>query len=269
MLELRLRPQPVASPEQVERVGVVVFPLDATHDAAELDVAPLVSRAVLGRQVGQRKLRRDAVEFDATGVFPLVGARAGLLERDVQERLALDRRVAHLDVTEEDHPVRAPIFQRVGEDVDIHERAVVLARPDLAQLAPGLPEPDRGLPGVGPDAEHVELEDGVQLAGAGRHPRLHAEPALPDAHEHVAVRAEIDLLARGSRELGGPHNIVPVGVDLVDLLAEVELGEAVHLEFRLGGRVLRHGGGGDDRQRRYQEREGPQFRESHWTPPEV
>ena len=74
----------------------------------------------------------------------------------------------------------------------------------------------------------------------------------------VAVGPELIL---EGRQLGGAHHVVPVGVDPVDLVAEVELGEPVHVELRLGGRVLRRGGGGHHGQHRQQEHEGPQSHE--------
>ena len=53
---------------------------------------------------------------------------------------------------------------------------------------------------------------------------LHAEPALADAGEEVAVLAELVLVGR---QLGRPHDVEPVRVVLPDLVAHVEHREAV------------------------------------------
>ena len=122
------------------------------------------------------------------------------------------RRPAHLHVAEEHHAVRAPVLDRVREDVDVHERAPGLAGAELAQLAPGVAQAERGLPGVDAGAEELELEDRLDLADVGRDEALHAEAALADAGEEVAVLAEL-VLER--RQLGRPHHVEPVRVVLL------------------------------------------------------
>ena len=129
------------------------------------------------------------------------------------------RRPAELHVPEEHHPVRAPVLDRVREHVGVHERAPGLAGAELPELAPGVAQPERRLPGVDARAEQLELEDRLDLAGARRDEALHAEPALAHAGEVVAVLAE---LVREGRQLGRPHHVEPVRVALLRLVAHVE-----------------------------------------------
>ena len=48
-------------------------------------------------------------------------------------------------IPEEHHTVRAPVFNRVREDTDIHERAPCLPRTEVTHFAPRMPQPERGL----------------------------------------------------------------------------------------------------------------------------
>ena len=219
---------------EVELVGVQVVPLDLAQDARDLDVAPVARLAEVRREVGKREASLDVLELDAARVLALVGAGARPLEGDRHARVSVrPRRPAELHVPEEHHAVRAPVLDRVREDVDVHERAPGLARADLTQLAPGVPEPERGLPRVHAGAEQLELEDGLDLADVGRDEALHAEAALADAGEVVAVLAEL-VLERG--QLGRPQDVEPVRVVLLRLIPHVEHGEAVDVQpgLRLG-----------------------------------
>ena len=67
----------------------------------------------------------------------------------------------------------------------------VLARPEMSELAPGMPQPKRRLARVHADAEQLELEDGLQFPILGRRIRLDTESALPDAFEPAMVLAEL------------------------------------------------------------------------------
>src|SRR4029453_5658229 len=121
----------------------------------------------------------------------LVGARTRTLERDRHARVTLDRHVPNLDVPEERHPGRPPALDRGGEDVDVHERAPVLAGAPRTELAVGVPQADGCLPGVDTRAEHLELELGEEIAHRRWRVRLDAEARLPDAVKAVAGRRKL------------------------------------------------------------------------------
>ena len=107
----------------------------------------------------------------------------------------------------------------------------VLAGAERAELAVGVAEPERGLALVDAGAEQLELERGLELAERRRRRRSHAEAALPHAGERAVVVPEL------IRERGQPrhaHGVEPVGIDLFEVVADVEHREAVDLERRLG-----------------------------------
>ena len=91
-------------------------------------------------------------------------------------------------------------------------------------------QPEGGLAGIVADAEEVELEDGVHLAEFGGDPGLHPEAGLPDAEVGLAACAEL-VLERG--QLGGSHDVEPVGVETFASVADVGHRESVELEARL------------------------------------
>jgi hypothetical protein len=161
--DLQVRAEVEAPPggaaAEVVLVVVEVVPLHLAHDPGDLDVPPAPRVAEVRRDVRQREAGLDALELDAAGVDALVRARPRPLEGDHEVRVALlPRRPAQLHVAKEDHPVRPPVLDRVREHVGVHERAPRLARPDLAQLAPGVAEAERRLPGVAAGAEQLELK---------------------------------------------------------------------------------------------------------------
>src|SRR5262249_56440691 len=77
---------------EVERGGrVEVLPLDAPHDAGQLDVAAVRQPlAVLGRDVGNRETRLEIGRVEDVAVDALIPAGAGTLERDGEAGVALD-----------------------------------------------------------------------------------------------------------------------------------------------------------------------------------
>ncbi len=254
----------MASPERSSAGGrALVVPLHVADDAGELDVAPGAADAILGRQVGQREAAHDVLKFDAIGVVALVGAGARALDRDGHARVALDRHPAELDVAEEHHARRAPVLERVGEHVDVHERAPRLPGAEVAQLAVGVAQAERGLPGVDAGAEELELERGLQLAHVGRDERLDSETALPRAERDASVLAVL-VLERG--ELGGTQDVEPVRVDRLAVVAHVGHHVAVDLRLRLllGG----HRRGGQPRRQHDQRQRRCERDESvHESPP--
>ena len=62
---------------------------------------------------------------------------------------------------------------------------------DADSTAVGVAETNRGLPGVGADAEHVEFELRLHRAFVGRQLGPDAEPALPHAQIEASVLAEL------------------------------------------------------------------------------
>ena len=102
---------------------------------------------------------------------------------------------------------------------------------------------EQGLADLDAGAEQLEFEDGPQRAEIGRRERPDAQSALPHAREGAVVLTEFVL------ELGQPgeaQGVVPVGVDLLEVVAHVEHREAVDLHRRLRFWCLgcrSHGGG--------------------------
>ena len=98
-----------------------------------------------------------------------------------------------------------------------------------------MPQTEGGLPFVDARAEQLELEGGLDLAEVGGKVGADPEPALPHAGERVVVFAELVLEPRQPRD---PQRVEPVRVDLLEVVADVEHGEAVdlHARFRVGRR---------------------------------
>ena len=144
-----------------------------------------------------------------------------------------EKNPAQLHVAEEHHAGRAPILDRVGEDVAVHEQAVGLACEHRAPLAIKVAEADGGLAGIDADAEEVELELERQRPEilADRQVPLHAEPALLDGDAGLSVIAES---SRFRRDLRRTERVVPRRIHSAGVVARVGLGEAVNLERHLG-----------------------------------
>ena len=214
---------------EVVLVRVHVVPLDRAEDAGHLDVAPLALRLVVRGEVGKRRPDLDALERDVVGVVAAVGARAGPLERDEEFVVPLHRHPADLNVAEERHAGRAPVLDRVREDVRVHERAPRLARADLAELAPGVPETDRRLPGVEPTPKSsnskivltTPSEVGIQPFTPSRLCLTLAQ-VTPSSPYWFGV----------GLDLRRPEDVEPVRVHLLEVVAEVGLREAVDLPAR-------------------------------------
>jgi hypothetical protein len=113
---------------------------------------------------------------------------------------------------------------------------------------------ERRLARVDAGPEQLELEDRLDLAGAGRDEALHAEPALADAREEAAVLAE---LALEGGQLGRAQDVEPGGIVLSRLISHVQHREAVDVQPRLGlgGRGIL---GVRERRRRQQQPHGGQ-----------
>src|SRR6185436_14805154 len=103
-----------------------------------------------------REARLDVRQLDSVGDHASIRAGARPLECDRHASVALNGHPSHLNVAEERHTRRPPVFDRVRKDVDVHERAPVLAGAELTELSIGMPEADRGLSRVDSSAEHLE-----------------------------------------------------------------------------------------------------------------
>src|SRR6185436_12182765 len=134
---------------------------------------------------------------------------------------------------------RSPVLERVGERVRIGKWAPVLARPELADLAPGMTQPERRLSGVHTGAEQFELENGLEVAQRCRCRRLDTQPALSDAGKRTVILAEL-ALERG--QLRQAQGVEPVWVDRIEVVPHVQHGKAIDLHLRrlLGSSGRRH-----------------------------
>src|SRR5262249_10184373 len=144
-----------------------------------------------------------------------VGAGARSLDRDRQSRIALNGHVANLNIAEEDDAGRSPVLERVGEDVDVHERTVELTGTELPDLEVGADEAERRPATVHTGAEQVPIEDAFDLAGIRRHSSAHAKPRRADTKIRVTVAPEF-VFER--RQLSRPKDVVEIGVDGVEIV---------------------------------------------------
>jgi hypothetical protein len=247
---------------EIERVAALVLPLDAPDDARQLDVSPLLAVVVFGGEIRVREPRLHILQLDAARIHALIGTGSRPLERDRHARVALDGHPPHLNVAKEHHPGRPPVLERVGKDVDVHERTPRLTGAEVPQLSIGVSEPERRLSGIHARAEQLELERGLEVTEWRRSGPFDAEPRLADAEERVAIGREL-VLER--RQLRGPDYVIPVGLDLVEVVAGIEHHEAVDVDARLRsalcGRPL-HAGGREQRRRRRRV-----LKATHWCGP--
>src|SRR5262249_17980336 len=201
-------------------------------NSGELHVSVFPSEPKSGREVGICKARTDVGELEAFVCAPQVSARAGPLQRDLKIGLAVfDRLPEHQHVPEEDHPVRSPVIEDVGKDVDVHERTPELPAAELAPLSPREPQPNRRQSRVDADAAHVELELREGIAVFGRRAHLDAKATLTSAEIRVAVRIE---LGPERRQLRWSHDVEPERVDAPRVEDHIPLAEAVDLHLRRG-----------------------------------
>ena len=162
--ELRFRPQPWRR-RRVELVVERVVPLDHAEHAGGSHVAPVLRVLVGAGDVRQREPRPDALRArcgrrrcPGRRSRPAARARASALCRPwtgIQRTWTLRKNTM---------PGRSPVLERVREHVRIHERAPRLSGAERAELAVGVPQPERGLALVHAGAEQLELERRLQLA---------------------------------------------------------------------------------------------------------
>ena len=153
---------------EVDSVVVEVVPLHLAQDAGDLDVAPVARLAEVRREVGQREARRDVLQLDAVGEVALVGARARPLERDREARVAS---VCHgvqrsCTLRKNTMPFGPQYSTEFGNTSGSMNGLQVWPAPNLPELAPGVAQAERRLPGVDAGAEQLELEDRLELARA-------------------------------------------------------------------------------------------------------
>src|SRR5215470_3995441 len=112
-----------------------IDPFDSPDHSGGLEVTPVASEANVAGEVGQVKLRSDALQLDAIRKDTLIATRARTFECKRYGVAALQRHPAKLQVAEEHHAVWSPILERVWKHIDIHERTPRLTGAELAQLA--------------------------------------------------------------------------------------------------------------------------------------
>lgn len=208
----------------VERIADAAFHSHAAYDTGKFDITSRKCSAVFRRKVGHRKTRTHASECDTVGIVALVGAGAGAFERDSQARVTLNGHIAYLHVAEKRHPVGSPVLDGIGEHVDVHERAPVLACAEFAQLAIGVAQANGRLAGIDTCAEHFELKMGLEFAQRCLEVVFHTETRLTNTEEEVAVAAVIIFI---DRKFCRTHDIEPFGGNPTSIIAGVHHGETV------------------------------------------
>ena len=140
-----------------------------------------------------------------------VAARARPLEREGDCAVAVIVPAARRpDVAEEQHPVRSPVIEDVREDVEIHERALELARRRPAPIAVRVPQTNRRLARIDADAEHVEVEHALDVAVVVGMSPFDAEAALARARPRSGRSRRTRPANDGS--LRRPVDVEPVGI---------------------------------------------------------
>src|SRR5205085_12373813 len=182
--------------------GAARFVADLAQDAGQPDVAPVAAIADRRGQIWQLfiglDVRRD-VFVEQTDV-PRVDVVARMLERDRRgPRTVIEESPADLRVAQPDHPGRAPIFDRVGPDVAIHEQGVGLAGQERAPARVDMPYMEGRLAFVRAGAEQVELELGLIGLAGKRSAGLGSQPALPNAEDRLPVASELAVGRWNSR----------------------------------------------------------------------
>src|SRR5262249_24876326 len=152
----------------------------------------------------------DVLQLDTVGVHACVSTGAGALEGKRHTMLALNRHPPNLNVAEEHHAGRTPVYERVWKDVRIHERAPGLACAKLSQLAVGMPEAECRLALINAGSEQFELERRLQVPQCRRRRGSYGEAALPPGRERAVVVSE---LVFDGRQASPPHRVEPVRVD--------------------------------------------------------
>ncbi len=180
-LESRATPRHVSA--SVETVGRDLIPMNVTHDAREFDVTPVAHVLVADGEIRIRKARVHVRQIDAIRVHAGICACPWTLERHGEVLLlSIDGIPVQLSVPEKQHPVRAPVVENVREDVIVHELTRQLTAAELTELAVRVSQPNRRLPCIGADAEHVDLEARGDVAMLRRQQAFDAEPALARTH---------------------------------------------------------------------------------------
>src|SRR5258705_2285195 len=209
-------PSPVmAAPIEPVLEEIVVH--DVAEGAADLDVAPATTHAVMPGEIGRGEPADDFLQFEAIGHQAGVTAGARGFDRNPDVGIGNIVRVRlpeHLGVAEEQHPVWPPVVQDVRENIDVHELAVGQPRANLPPLSPGVAKPYRGLSGIDADAEQVELEGRLHQTPVGRELAFDAKAALPRAQVEVTVSPEL-IMERW--EFAGPDHVEPIGVVLIEV----------------------------------------------------
>src|SRR5262245_59249198 len=134
---------------------------------------------------------------------------------------------ADLRGADEYHARRSPIVDDVGEQVTIHEQTIGLACEYRPPAPIGMAQPKRRLPRIHADAVEIELELRLVVLAAQLTAGCRTQARLANADDRLTVAAE---LAFGRRYLRWPQGGIPARIDPVEILHDVDLGEAVKLE---------------------------------------
>src|SRR6516162_1541645 len=99
----------------------------------------------------------------------------------------MPRSPAQLNVPEEDHARRAPVFNRVWEYVRVHKGAPCLSGSNLPKFTPGMAQAKSSLSGIRTSSKEFELENCFQFAEAGVGGSLHSESRLSYSREPIVA----------------------------------------------------------------------------------
>src|ERR1043165_7045501 len=130
-------------------------------------MTPVASPSNVGGKIRKIEVRPHLLQLDAICIAALVSAGTGPLDSNGDGVPSLQWHPTKLHVAEQDHSVGAPILDRVGKHVAVHEGTVLLVRAELAQLSISVPQPENRLAGLRTGAKQLELKLRFQFAILG------------------------------------------------------------------------------------------------------
>ena len=99
-----------------------------------------------------------------------------------------------------------------------------------AQLPIGMSQAEGCLPGINASSEQFKLELRLEIAKSCGCGSLHAKPSLPHAEIYLSIWCKF---AWERWQLGGSHNIEPVRVVGLEIVARVQHDKAVQVNVAL------------------------------------
>src|SRR5262249_40478156 len=155
------------------------------------DVSKTAAVFVRAGEIGILKPAIDAWFFDADAEHSEVLAGSRPLESNREIVVVRhDRHISNLHVAEEQHAGRAPVLERVGKDIGVHEWAPGLSRAKVTELSIRMSEAKRRLACVYADAEQFPFECDFQFALGCVDERLDAVACLANAGPCDPVASE-------------------------------------------------------------------------------